>query len=83
MEAERLAKEAEEKEKQEREKKVKEQFSDTNAQWEQDKTQIQNLAKEAQKEREAESQQGSSQDSKAAADKVGEKSNNNQFRVEA
>ncbi|KAF3066533.1 Mannan polymerase II complex ANP1 subunit [Daldinia childiae] len=82
METERQAKEAEEKEKQEREKKVKEQFSDTNAQWEQDKSEIQNLAKEAQKERESESQQGSSQDSKAAEDKVGEKPNN-QFRVEA
>ncbi|KAI1409057.1 glycosyltransferase family 62 protein [Hypoxylon sp. FL1857] len=90
MEAERQAKEAEEKEKQEREKKVKEQFGDTNAQWEQDKTQIQNLANEAKKDQKSESKQNagsqskeeSSQDSKkAGGDKVEENPKNNQFRV--
>lgn len=44
-----MAKEAEEKEKAEKEKKIKEQFSDTNSQWEKDKTEIQNLAKEESK----------------------------------
>ncbi|KAI0173340.1 glycosyltransferase family 62 protein [Hypoxylon sp. FL1284] len=63
MEAERQAKEAEEKEKQERESKIKEQFGDTNGQWEQDKSEIQNLAKEAQKEKTE-----PDQDSKKAAE---------------
>ena len=49
MEKERVAKEAEEKEKAEKEKKIKEQFGDTNSQWEKDKTEIQNLAKEESK----------------------------------
>ncbi|KAI1763176.1 glycosyltransferase family 62 protein [Hypoxylon sp. FL1150] len=92
MEAERQAKEAEEQEKQDRESKIKEQFGDANSQWEQDKSEIQNLAKEAQKEQKSESQQNSeseskeepSQDSKkAAADETEEKPKNDQFRVAA
>ncbi|KAI1435363.1 mannan polymerase 2 complex anp1 subunit [Xylaria sp. CBS 124048] len=47
MEQERLAKEAEELEKAENERQIKEQFSDANSQWEQDKSQLQNLAKQA------------------------------------
>ena len=47
MEKERLAKEAEEQEKVEKEKKIKEQFSDTNSQWEKDKSEIQKIAKQA------------------------------------
>ncbi|KAI0889598.1 glycosyltransferase family 62 protein [Annulohypoxylon maeteangense] len=90
MEAERQAKEAEEKAKQDREKQVKEQFGDANAQWEQDKSGIQNLAKEAQKEQKEQKEQKveakkeeSGQDSKKAADKVEEQPKNNQFRVAA
>ncbi|KAK8128237.1 hypothetical protein PG984_009345 [Apiospora sp. TS-2023a] len=49
MEKERVAKEAEEKDKAEKEKKIKEQFGDANSQWEKDKTEIQNLAKEESK----------------------------------
>lgn len=47
MEQERLAKEAEEKQKAEREKKIKDAFDDTNTQWQKDKSEIQNLAKQA------------------------------------
>ncbi|KAI0012219.1 mannan polymerase II complex ANP1 subunit [Xylariaceae sp. FL0662B] len=52
MEQERLAKENEEKTKAEMEKKLKEQFSDTNSQWEKDKSEMQNLAKEVQEAKE-------------------------------
>lgn len=86
MEAERQAKEAEEKAKQDREKKVKEQFGDANAQWEQDKSGIQNLAEEARKEKEQKvevKKEESGQDSKKTGEKVEEQPKNNQFRVAA
>lgn len=54
MEKERLAREKEEQEKVERARKLKEEFGDPNNQWEQDKTNIQNLARED-KEKEARS----------------------------
>lgn len=60
MEKERLAKEAEEKAKAEKEKKIKEEFGDSSAEWEKDKSEIQNLAKE-------ESQKGSSEELKREA----------------
>jgi mannan polymerase II complex ANP1 subunit len=44
MEQERIAREQEEKEKAEKMKKIKEQFGDTNSQWEKDKTEMQNIA---------------------------------------
>jgi mannan polymerase II complex ANP1 subunit len=44
MERDRQAREKEEKEKAEKVKKIKEQFSDTNSQWEKDKTEMQNIA---------------------------------------
>ena len=44
MEQERLARESEEKERAERMKKIKEQFTDPNSQWEEDKTNINNMA---------------------------------------
>lgn len=44
MEQERIAREQEEKENAEKQKKIKEQFGDTNGQWEKDKTEMQNLA---------------------------------------
>lgn len=44
MEQERLAREQEEKEKAEKLKEIKEQFGDTNSQWEKDKTEMQNIA---------------------------------------
>ncbi|KAI1814673.1 glycosyltransferase family 62 protein [Poronia punctata] len=47
MEQERLAKEAEEQEKAEKEAMIKEKFSDTNSQWEKDKSELQNIAKQA------------------------------------
>ena len=43
MDKERKAKEAEEKKRAERTKKIKEQFSDSNSQWEKDKNDVQNL----------------------------------------
>lgn len=46
MEQERIARENEEKEKAEKAKKIKEQFDDPNKQWEKDKTDLKNLAKE-------------------------------------
>ena len=49
MEQERIAKEAEEQEKAEREKKIKDAFDDTNTQWAKDKSEMQNIAKEANK----------------------------------
>lgn len=49
MEQERLAKEAEEREKAEREKKIKDAFDDTNTQWAKDKSEMQDIAKEANK----------------------------------
>lgn len=52
MEKERLAREKEEQEKAERARKLKEEFGDPNNQWEQDKTNMQNLAKQD-KEKEA------------------------------
>ena len=64
MEQERLAKEAEEKEKAEREKKIKDAFDDTNTQWQKDKTEIQNLAKEA---KEAAAKDDSSEKAKAGS----------------
>ena len=60
MEQERLAKEAEEKAKADKEKKIKEEFVDNSAEWEKDKTEIQNLAKE-------ESQKASSEELKRGA----------------
>lgn len=68
MEQERLAKEAEEKARAEREKKIKDAFDDTNTQWEQDKSEMQKIAKEAKKEAKEsteKSNSGSSRDSKA------------------
>ncbi|KAI1336046.1 mannan polymerase II complex ANP1 subunit [Xylariaceae sp. FL0016] len=50
MEQERAAKEAEEEGKKAKEQKIKDQFSDKSEQWQQDKSEIQNLAKEAQKQ---------------------------------
>ena len=46
MEKERLGREKEEQEKAERAKRLKEEFSDPNNQWEQDKTKLQELAKQ-------------------------------------
>src|SRR5689334_3154108 len=46
MERERIARENEEKELAEKTKKIKEQFDDPNKQWEKDKSDLQNLAKE-------------------------------------
>lgn len=46
MEKERLGREKEEKEKAERAKKLKEEFGDTNNQWEKDKSEIQKLVKQ-------------------------------------
>ncbi|KAL7629685.1 Mannan polymerase II complex anp1 subunit [Parahypoxylon ruwenzoriense] len=95
MEQERLAKEAEEKERQDREKKIKEQFGDTNGQWEQDKSEIQNLAKQQtlKEQEESESRKGSGSESKEESSgnskKVGSEQaeekprKNSQFRVEA
>ncbi|TGJ85965.1 hypothetical protein E0Z10_g2813 [Xylaria hypoxylon] len=60
MEQERLAKEAEEQEKAETEKKIKEHFSDPNNQWEKDKSELQNIAKQAS----ADQKQGSKKNSK-------------------
>lgn len=48
MEKERLGREKEEQEKAERAKKLKEEFGDPNNQWEQDKTEMQKLAKQDQ-----------------------------------
>lgn len=45
MEKERLAREKEEQDKAERAKKIKEEFSDTNVQWEKDKKDMRNMAK--------------------------------------
>jgi len=53
MEKERIAKEAAEKEREQRAKYIKEQFSDAGSQWEKDKAEIQNLAKEAKDEAKA------------------------------
>ncbi|KAI1307810.1 Anp1-domain-containing protein [Xylaria venustula] len=64
MEQERLAKEAEEQEKADKEKKIKEQFSDTNSQWEEDKSEIQKIAKQAS----ADQKQGSKKKSKPKVD---------------
>ncbi|KXJ95212.1 Anp1-domain-containing protein [Microdochium bolleyi] len=50
MEKERVAKEAAEKDRETRAKYIKEQFGDAGSQWEKDKAEIQNLAKEAKKE---------------------------------
>lgn len=47
MEKERVAKEAAEKDREARAKYIKEQFGDAGGQWEKDKAEIQNLAKEA------------------------------------
>jgi mannan polymerase II complex ANP1 subunit len=58
MEQERLAREAEEKEKVERAKKIKEQYVDTNAQWEKDKNDFQDLAMQEK----AKEQQGATND---------------------
>jgi type II secretory pathway pseudopilin PulG len=49
MEQERQAREAQEKMMADREKRIKEEFGDSASQWEQDKNQINNLAKEASK----------------------------------
>ena len=46
MEKERLAREKEEQDKAERAKKLKEEFGDANNQWEKDKTEMENLAKQ-------------------------------------
>ncbi|KAI5861657.1 glycosyltransferase family 62 protein [Durotheca rogersii] len=83
MEQERLAREAEEKARQEREKKIKEEFGDANSQWEKDKSEIQNLAKQqAQKEQEPEQKkdpesesndESSGSEKREAADPAGEK----------
>ncbi|KAI1633132.1 mannan polymerase II complex ANP1 subunit [Biscogniauxia mediterranea] len=67
MEQERLAKEAFEKEAEERAKKIKDEFDDTNSQWEKDKSEIQNLAKEASKEQKSSSKKESKADSKKAS----------------
>lgn len=82
MEKERVAKEAAEKEREERAKYIKEQFSDAGSQWEKDKAEIQNLAKEAKDEAKAPAgkaaagQQGSKDAPKAAK-------NNNPQRPES
>ena len=47
MEQERIARESEEKERADKAKKIKEQFDDPNKQWEKDKTDLENLAREA------------------------------------
>ena len=49
MEKERLGRELEEKEMAERIKKLKEEFGDTENQWEQDKTEMQKLVKQDKK----------------------------------
>ncbi|KAI1252819.1 Mannan polymerase II complex anp1 subunit [Eutypa lata] len=71
MEQERLAKEAEERQRTEREKKIKDAFDDTNSQWAKDKSEMQNIAKEANKV--APDSKISNADSKDASSK--EKSN--------
>ncbi len=71
MEQERLAKEAEEQEKAEREKKIKDTFDDTNTQWAKDKSEMQNIAKDTNKE--AQDPEGSRVESKDAPSQ--EKSN--------
>lgn len=71
MEQERLAKEAEERQRAEREKKIKDAFDDTNSQWAKDKSEMQNIAKEANKV--APDSKISNADSKDASSK--EKSN--------
>lgn len=80
MEQERLAKEAEEREKAEREKKIKDAFDDPNSQWAKDKSQMQNIAKEANKVAQdskvtnADSKDASSKDKSSNADsKAGSK----------
>ena len=50
MEQERLAKEAEERASAEREKQIKEQFGDATPQWEKDKAELSNLAKQDKKQ---------------------------------
>ncbi|RYO79530.1 hypothetical protein DL766_000283 [Monosporascus sp. MC13-8B] len=64
MEQERLAKEAEEKARAEREKKIKDAFDNTNTQWEQDKSEMQNIAKEANKEAKEPTEKSNSESSK-------------------
>lgn len=64
MEQERLAREAEEKAKAEREKKIKDAFDSTNSQWEKDKSEMQNVAKEANKQKEAQGSKESKAESK-------------------
>lgn len=49
MEQERLAREKDEKEKADKAKKIKEQFGETNTQWEKDKSDMQNLATQEKK----------------------------------
>lgn len=81
MEQERIAREQEEKEKAEKVKKIKEQFGDTNSQWEKDKTEMQNLV---QKDKQSTGEKAVAEDKKAttganpkdaipAADKPAEK----------
>lgn len=66
MEQERLAREAEEKEKAEKAKKMKESFGDARGQWEKDKTEMQNIALQDQKAKEAQKeQQGNKDEAKA------------------
>ncbi|KAH8912877.1 Anp1-domain-containing protein [Coniochaeta sp. PMI_546] len=65
MEQERLAREQEEKEKAEKVKKIKEQFGDTNSQWEKDKTEMQNLA---QKDKQSTGEKAATEDKKGTTD---------------
>jgi hypothetical protein len=87
MEQERIARENEEKERGERMKKIKEQFADPNSQWEKDKSDIQNMALEDDKEKAknpvADSEGGKAPGSKSpeAAAPAGEKGSQEKVAV--